>query len=106
MISGRSPVSSEVSMCPPQRPAGISPTLLDPATRVKGWEVQDIKPSAALDLLAVVVERITPADPAVAQGPLVRRRRSIAVLQASTPIANHRQRPLGESARAPWRQPN
>ena len=56
----------------------------------------------ALDLLAVVVERITPADPAVAQGPLVKRRRSIAVLQASTPIANGRQGPLGEAARAPW----
>jgi hypothetical protein len=47
--------------------------------------VQDIKPSVALDLLAVEVERITPADPAVAQGPLVKRRRSIAVLQVRIP---------------------
>src|SRR5260370_27000236 len=72
----------------------------------KGREVQRIKPSVTLDLLAVEVERIAAADPAVAQGPLVKRGRSIAVLQASTPIANGRQGPLDEAARAPRRVRN
>jgi hypothetical protein len=66
----------------------------------KGREAQRIKPSVTLDLLAIEVELFAAADPAIAQGPLVKRRRSIAVLQASTPIANGRQGPL-EEARAP-----
>jgi hypothetical protein len=75
--------------------------LLSHAARgSKGRELQRIKPSVTLDLLAVEVELFAAADPAIAQGPLVKRRRSIAVLQASTPIANGRQGPL-EEARAP-----
>jgi hypothetical protein len=66
----------------------------------KGREAQRIKPSVTLDLLAVGVELFAAADPAIAQGPLVKRRRSIAVLRASTPIANGRQGPL-EEARTP-----
>jgi hypothetical protein len=72
----------------------------DAARGSKGREVQRIKPSVTLDLLAVEVELFAAAELAVAQGPLVERRRSIAVLQASTPIANGRQGPL-EEARAP-----
>jgi len=65
----------------------------------KGREVQRIKPSVTLDLLAVEVELFAAADPAIAQAPLVKRRRSIAILQASTPIANGRQCLLEEAAR-------
>jgi hypothetical protein len=75
--------------------------LVDAALGSKGWEVQRIKPSLALPLRAVEAELITAADPAVAQGPLVERRRSIAVLQPPAPIANGRQGPLHEAARAP-----
>ena len=73
----------------------------------KGWEVQRIKPRVALPLRAVEVECIAAANLAVEQGRLVERRRSIAVLQASTPIANGRQGPLDEAARArrPMRNP-
>ena len=73
----------------------------------KGWEVQRIKPRVALPLRAVEVERIAAADLAAEQGPLIERRRSIAVLQASTPIANGRQGPLDEATRArrPMRNP-
>src|SRR5690348_1721064 len=67
----------------------------------KGREAQRLKPSVTLDLLAVDLELIAAADPAVAQGPLVERRRSIAVLQPSAPIANGRQGPLDEAARRP-----
>jgi hypothetical protein len=74
---------------------------MNAARGLKGWEAQRIKPSVTLDLLAVEVELFAAAEPAVAQGPLVKRRRSIAVLQASTPIANDRQGPLDEAARAP-----
>jgi hypothetical protein len=77
--------------------------LLSRAARgSKEREVQRIKPSATLGLLAVAVEveLFAAADPAIAQGPLVKRRRSIAILQASTPIANGRQGLL-EEARAP-----
>jgi hypothetical protein len=74
--------------------------LGDAARGSKGREVQRIKPSVALDMLAVEVELFAAADPAVAQGPPVNRRRSIAILQASTPIANGRQGLL-EEARAP-----
>jgi hypothetical protein len=66
----------------------------------KGREVQRIKPSVTLNLLAVEVALFAAADPVIAQGPLVKRRRSIAILQASTPIANGRQGLL-EEARAP-----
>jgi len=65
--------------------------LLSHAARgSKGRETQRIKPSVMLDLLAVEVELFAAADPAIAQGPLVKRRRFIAILQASTPIANGR----------------
>lgn len=67
----------------------------------KGRKAQRLQPSVTLDLLTVVVELFAAADPAVAQGPLVNRRRSIAVLQVSTPIANRRQGPLDEAAGAP-----
>src|SRR5580700_6661230 len=74
-----------------------SPDLLGDAARgSKGWEVQRIKPRVALPLRAVEVERIAAADLAVEQGPLVERRRSIAVLQPSAPIANGCQGPLNE----------
>ena len=76
--------------------------LLSHAARgSKGREVQRLKPSVTLDLLAVEVELFAAADPAIAQGPLVKHRRSIAILQASTPIANGCQGPLDEAARAP-----
>ena len=83
-------------------------TLLGEAARgSKGWEAQRIKPSVTLDMLAVEVELFAVADPAVAQGPLVKRRRSIAILQAFTPIANRRQGPLDEADRTlrPMRNP-
>ena len=65
--------------------------LLSHAARgSKGRETQRIKPSVMLDLLPVEVELFAAADPAIAQGPLVKRRRFIAILQASTPIANGR----------------
>jgi hypothetical protein len=70
--------------------------LGDAARGSKGWEVQRIKPRVALPLRAVEVERIAAADLAVEQGPLVERRRSIAVLQPSAPIANGCQGPLNE----------
>src|SRR3984893_14045640 len=73
----------------------------DAARGSKGREAQRIKPRVALPLRAVEVERIAAADLAVKPGPLVERRCSIAVLQASTPIANGRQDPLDEAARAP-----
>jgi hypothetical protein len=84
----------------PVRPDRHWVLLGDAARGSKGRDAQCIKPSVTLDLLAVEVELFAAADPAVAQGPLVKRRRSIAVLQASTPIANGRQGPL-EEARAP-----
>jgi len=57
-------------------------TLLGDAARgSKGPKAQRIKPSVTLDLLAVEVEFFAAADPAIAQGPLVKRRRSIAILQ-------------------------
>src|SRR5580704_7159628 len=68
----------------------------DAARCSKGWEVQRIKPRVALPLRAVEVERIAAADLAVEQDPLVERRRSIAVLQPSAPIANGCQGPLNE----------
>jgi hypothetical protein len=72
----------------------------------KGREVQRIKPSVTLDLLAVEVELFAAADPAIAQAPLVKRRRSIAILQAGTPIANGRQCLLEEARAArPMRNP-
>ena len=52
----------------------------------KGREVQRIKPSVTLDLLAVEVELFAAADPALAQAPLVKRRRSIAIPQAATQL--------------------
>jgi hypothetical protein len=64
--------------------------LSDAARGLKGREVQRIKPSLTLDLLAVEVEVFAAGDPAIAQGPLVKRRRSIAIPQPSTPIANGR----------------
>jgi hypothetical protein len=81
--------------------------LLSHAAREsKGREVQRIKPSVTLDLLAVEVEPFAAADPAIAQGPLVKRRRSIAILQASTPIASGRQGLLEEAcAPRPMRNP-
>ncbi len=90
--------------------SGVPSTLLERRHRIlvghaalgsKGWKVQRIKPSLALPLRAVEAELIAAADPAVAQGPLVERRRSIAVLQPSAPIANGRQGPLDEAARPP-----
>jgi hypothetical protein len=69
----------------------------DAALGSKGREVQRIKPSLALPLAAVEAELIAAADPAVAQGPLVERRRPNAVLQPSAPIANGRQGPLNEA---------
>jgi hypothetical protein len=66
----------------------------------KGREVQRIKPSFTLDLLAVEVELSAAAEATIAQGPLVKRRRFVAIPQASTPIANGRQGFL-EEARAP-----
>ena len=89
---------------------GVPSTLLDRRDRIlvgdaalgsKGWEVQRINPSLALPLRAVEAELIAAADPAVAQGPLVERRRSNAVLQPSEPIANGRQGPVNEAARPP-----
>ena len=89
---------------------GVRSTLLERRHRIpvgdaalgsKGWKVQRIKPSLALPLRAVEAELIAAAAPAVAQGPLVERRRSIAVLQPSAPIANGRQGPLDEAARLP-----
>src|SRR4029077_3195068 len=74
--------------------------LSDAARGLKGREVQRIKPSLTLDLLAVEVELSAAAAPAIAQAPLVKRRRFIAILQASTPIADGRQGLL-EQARAP-----
>src|ERR1700720_4500499 len=65
--------------------------LGDAARGSKGWEVQRIKPRVALPLRAVEVDRIAAADLAVEQGPLVERRRSIAVPPPSAPIRQSRE---------------
>src|SRR5271156_1919485 len=62
---------------------------------------QCIKPSVALLLLAVEVERIAAADLDVARDLGVERRNLKAVTPAPTPIANGRQGPFDEVARAP-----
>jgi hypothetical protein len=67
----------------------------------KRRKVQVIKPSLALLLLAVEVERIAAADLNVARDPGVERRNLKAVTLVPTPIANGRQSPFEEAARAP-----
>jgi hypothetical protein len=67
----------------------------------KRRKVQVIKPSLALLLLAVEVERIAAADLNVARDPGVERRNLKAVTLVPIPIANGRQSPFEEAARAP-----
>ncbi len=67
----------------------------------KGRKAQCIKPSVALPLLAVEVERIAAADLDVARDPGAERRNLKAVTPAPTPIANGRQGPFDETVRAP-----
>ena len=86
-------------------PARIVPEQEDQARGSKGRKAQCIKPSVALLLLALDVERITAAGLDVARDAGVERRDLKAVTPAPTPITNGRQGFFDESARAPRPMP-
>ena len=80
------------------RPAS---SVMRQARGSKGREAQRIKPGLALPLLAVEVERIAAADLDVARVSGVEHRNLKASTPPPTPIANSRQGPFEEAARAP-----